>query len=231
MARAVTVAQIMASARERIDDAGGELVEDAPLRTYINQAYGKYYDILTSAEPEYFKAEASFNTVAGTRLYALPTGWFGTMYVDRLRSGDDYTPIRRIRPHERLMFSQRGEPVCYQVESAQLAIYPRPDAVYTLRHSYIPVWTALTADGDTIDGLLGNEDLIELEVAVRAMSKEFNGNAPVGLLGERKMALERLQEKAFQRNVIEAQVVGLGEVDNGGWHGQLDGDWTGRRGF
>jgi len=232
MARVVTVAEIMAGARERIDDAGGDLVEDTPLISYINQAYGKYYDVLVSADPAFFQAEATITTVAGTRAYALPSNWFGTMFVDRLVSGDEYLPVPRLRPNKRLRFTERGCPLYHQVEGGQIAIYPRPDSVYTLRHTYVPVWTKITAGTQEIDGLLGNEDLIELECAVRAMSKEFDGNAPPGLVAERADALARLSEKAFQRNVIEAQVVGLGEVDDGPYgEGLLEGDWRGRRGF
>ena len=154
------------------------------------------------------------------------------MFVDRLISGDEYLPVQRLRPDQRLTFTERVEPQRYQIEGGQLALYPRPAAVYTLRHTYIPVWTAITLSTQTIEGLLGNEDLIELECAVRALSKEFDGNAPAGLVAERKEALERLQEKAFQRNVIDAQVVGMDNVDRGPWSsGYLEGDWTGRRGF
>jgi hypothetical protein len=232
VARAVLVSDIMIGARERIDDAGGALVEDTPLILYINQAFGKYYDVLVSADPAFFQAEATVTTVAGTRSYNLPSDWFGTMFVDRLVSGDQYLPVERLRPDQRLLFTERGEPRRYQIEAGKLALYPKPDTVYTVRHTYVPVWTAITSNGQTIEGLLGNEDLIELECAVRALSKEFDGNAPVGLVAERGAALERLQEKAFQRNVIDAQVVGMGNVDRGPWSpGYLEGDWQGRRGL
>lgn len=233
MPRAVLVSDIMTSIRERIDDAGGELVEDGPLIAYINQAYGKYYDVLVKADPAFFQAEATISTVAGTRSYTLPTTWVGTMYVDRLVSGDEYLPLKRLRPDQRLKFTERGEPRCYHIEGGQLAIYPRPDTVYTLRHTYIPVWTALVSPAgvQTIEGLLGNEDLIELECAVRALSKEFDGNAPAGLIAERAEALARLEERAFQANVIDAQVIGMDNVDGGPYDDYLEGNWRGRRGF
>lgn len=231
MPRLVTVSDIMLGARERIDDAGGALVEDTPLILYINQAFGKYYDILVSAEPAFFQAEATVTTVAGTRPYNLPDDWYGTMFVDRLVSGDEYQPVKRLRPDQRLAFTERGQPCRYQVEGGKLAIYPRPDSIYTLRHTYVPTWTKITDSANQIDGLLGNEDLIELECAVRALSKEFDGNAPAGLVAERSDALERLQSKA-DRNLIEAQVVGMDNVDQGPWSpGYLEGDWNARRGF
>jgi hypothetical protein len=226
MPRSVLVSAIMAGARRRADDdVDKALTQDDPeLISYIDQAYGAYYDVLVSADPEYYQVETSFSTVAGTKLYALPTNWSGTKHVDRLE-GQRYIELGRLQPHERNYYAEPGLPCRYRVEQGQLALYRTPSSVITIRHTYVPVWTALTADTQTIDGLLGNEDLIEIEVAIRLLEKEDIDVS--GLVAKRSAALERLQARAFQHNVIDAQVVGLGNIDAGGV--LEEGDWPGRR--
>lgn len=211
MPRDVLVSDIIAGARERANDKNARLADDPTMIKYVETAYGKYYQLLSDADPAYYQIDTNFQTVAGTKLYPLPTGWFGTMHVGRL-SGVHYVRLSRIAGDEVLDYSLTGQPCYYQVESAQMALYPTPDAVYTIRHIYVPTWTKITLATQTIDGLMGNEELIELELAIRLKGKEEAEKSD--LVAERQMAIERLAKLAFQRNIIDSQIVGAKFVDD-----------------
>ncbi len=240
MPREVTVQAIIDAARRRADDFEDEaLANDDELLTYVDQAYGKHYDLLVTAEPAYFQTVQTVNTVAGTKTVALPADWYATVHVDILEGGATYDNLDRLQIHERLCYQEQGRPCRYQLEGAALALYPTPSSVYTIRHTFIPVWAPLTLTtlaGDplvvvnrTIDGLLGNEDLIELEVALRLKEKEEKeGQTMTILLQKRDEALERLTAKAFQRSIVDAQVAGGRNLSRY----RAEGDWPRRgRGF
>lgn len=212
MTRSVLVSAMMAGARQRAADTGGALAADPELISYIDQAYGLYYGTLVEADPAFYQVKTTFVTVAGTEGYALPAAWWGTMHLGILIGGH-YSKLERLNVDEVFDYPTNGRPRKYQIEGGQIALYPTPDAVYTLKHIYVPVWTALTAGAQAIDGLLGNEELIELEAAIRLKEKE---EADVsGLVAKRDMALTRLMKQSFQRNVVDAQVAGESFIDDG----------------
>lgn len=211
MPRNVLVADIIAGARDRANDKNARIADNATLIKHVETAYGKYYQLLADADPAYYQQDTTFLTVAGTKLYAVPGNWFGTMHVAR-QSGNQWIRLDRIAADEVFDYPINGLPCHYQIETGLLALYATPDSVYTIRHVYLPTWTAITSDSQTIDGLMGNEELIELDVAIRLKGKEESEKSD--LVAERKDAIERLAKLAFQRNIIDSQVVGNKFVDD-----------------
>lgn len=222
MARSVLVSDLMAGARSRANDVTGALADDPTLISFINQAYGLYYDTLVRADPAFYQAEASFATVNGTKAYSLPTGWISTLHVGRL-SGAKYQRLSRLNADEAFDYGVNGTPIKFQPEAGQLALYPTPAGVYTIKHLYVPAWTKLTSGAQEIDGLLGNEDLIESHVGVRLC--KIDEVDPIDCITERDAALARLAQQAFQRSVIDAQVAGEKLIDEGPYFGGRDRDY------
>lgn len=211
MPRNVLVSDIIAGARERANDKNARLADDPTMIKYVETAYGKYYQLLADADPAYYQIDTTLSTAIGNKLYPLPADWFGTMHVGR-RSGSFDVRLSRIPADEVLDYSVNGQPCYYQIESGQIGFYPTPDSAYTMRHIYVPTWTKITATSQSIDGLMGNEELIELELAIRLKGKEESEKSD--LVAERQMAVERLAKLAFQRNIIDSQVVGSKFVDD-----------------
>lgn len=212
MARSVLVSEMMSGARERANDPLGKLASDATLITYLNQAYGLYYALLVEADPAFYQAEQPVTTVAGTKAYALPATYLETLHVGR-SNGSRFLKLERLNVDEVFDYPVAGDPVKYQIEGGQLALYPTPAAAYSIKHIYIPTWTKFAAGTDVIDGLFGNEELIELEAAIRLRAKDEIEDAD--LIAKRDMALARVQKQAFQRNIVDAQVAGMKQIDEG----------------
>jgi hypothetical protein len=212
MPRSVLVSEMMTSAREHANDPTGKLASDPKLIAYLNQAYGLYYQTLVEADPAFYQTETTFSTVAGTKAYALPTDWISTIHVGRL-IGSRYSKLDRLNVDEVFDYAVNGCPTKYQPEGGQLALYATPDAAYTIKHIYIPSWTKLTDGAQEIDGLLGNEELIELEAAIRLRGKDEVDASD--LVARRDLALQRLMKQAFQRTVVDSQVAGEKFIDEG----------------
>lgn len=221
MPRAVLVSAMMASARQRANDKNGKLADDPTLISWINQAYGLYYELLVEADPAFYQAENPFSTVAGTKAYPLPATWISTLHVGRFINSR-YRRLHRLNVDEIFDFAIAGDPVKFQIEGGQLALYPTPSSAMPIKHIYVPAWTPLAAGSDQIDGLLGNEELIELEVAIRLRAvDEFDDS---DLVSKRDMAIQRVQKQAFNRTMIDSQVVGLKNIDEGPYVGGYDRD-------
>jgi hypothetical protein len=222
MPRSVLVSEMMTSAREHANDPTGKLASDSVLIGYLNQAYGLYYQTLVEADPAFYQTETTFSTVAGTKAYSLPLDWISTIQVGRF-NGSRYSKLDRLNVDEVFDYGVNGCPTKYQPEGGQLALYATPDGVYTIKHIYIPTWTKLTSGAQEIDGLLGNEELIELEAAIRLRHKDEIDDSD--LVARRDMALLRLKQQAFQRTVVDAQVAGEKFIDEGPGYGVRDRDY------
>lgn len=203
MARSVTVSTIMTRARRWANlERDTDFVTDAELIEYVDSAWTRLYKLYIAAWPERFQTEATVTTAAGTATYALPAAWFGTIGVDCL-DGGRYSALRALDEHERNDFQGSGSPEGFRVVGANLVIYPTPASVLTLRHIYVPTATALTATTDTIDGVLGHERLIELDVAIRLLTKEESDTSAVQ--AEYNKMRQEVEEEAQMRLVRSCQ--------------------------
>lgn len=99
---------------------------------------------------------ATFVTVAGTQIYALPVAATGPpatyAHIRTLWLGIPalaYTLNVRERQEVEWYIQTRGIPVMYAVQGAGISLAPVPDGVYTMKHVYIRPDTAMTSDSDT----------------------------------------------------------------------------------
>ncbi len=206
MALTRTLAQLRTAAKSRCDMENSSLVADSEWLRFINLGYAELYDKLVRARGfDYYGTTGTVNTVAGTATVALPTTMYKLWGVSASIGGSD-TPLRRMEISERDDFGgstansswQSGSPPWYMVRGASLLLRPVPDGVYTVTFWYVPHITALSADSDTVDGVNGWEEYIEITAAIQAVIKEEGDAAP--LLNERARMDARIDAMASDRD-------------------------------
>lgn len=164
-------------------------VSTAEWTNYINGSYMELYGLLVTAFEDYYIATPHEFTTDGTNQnFALPTtpAMFKLLGVDLQAQASSLWVT--LKP---LTFLERN--------SMGLVNSPIPAAGQTLRLWYVPVLTALSADGDlTVDILNGWEEFIVVDAAMKAMAKE---ESDVSVLMARKQGLKtRLEGEAANRD-------------------------------
>ncbi len=210
MARSVLVSLIMTRARRWADmESDTDFVSDAELLDYVDAAWTRLYSLYVKAWPERFQTTATITTVAGTSTYALPTDWFGTIAVDVL-TGTQYSALRHLQEEERNDFqTSTGAPVGFRVIGSNVQLFPTPGAVYSLRHTYVPTATAITLSSQSIDGVLGHERMIELDVALRLKAKEESDGS--ALFAEYQRMRVEVEEEAQMRLISTPRTIAMTE--------------------
>lgn len=222
MARSVAVSVIMTRARRWANmERDTDFVSDAELLEYVDSAWTRLYALYAKAWPERFQTTQTVTTSSGTATYALPADYLGTISVD-CQVGSVYYPLPLIEEYQRNDF-QTGysvNPAGYRVIGENLVVIPTPTATLSIRHTYLPTATPITSSATTIDGVLGHERLIELDVALRLKAKEEADTA--ALFAEYMRLREEVEEEATMRSVRTGQTIaitrdwiGLGRFDRG----------------
>jgi hypothetical protein len=212
MARSVAVSTIMLRARRWANmERDTDFVPDAELIEYVDSAWTRLYKLYAAAWPERFQTEQTIATVVGTATYAVPADWMSTISVDRYL-GAEWVDLLPIEEQDRNSFQFQGDPVAFRVIGDNLTLYPTPGAGLTLRHIYLPTAVSITDPAQIIDGILGHERMIELDVAIRLKAKEESDSSQ---LQSKYDAIEiEVMEEAQMRILRSAQTVGM---VNDGW--------------
>lgn len=196
----VTLATLKTRCRDRADMTGSDFIEDDELLEYINSSYTELYDILVSKFEDYYTPAPTAFTIASGNTYTLPSDFYKLRGVDYLISGSDYVPLRRFNFNERnantRIHNLRNAPIIkYRVTGNKLYIEPADNAVGSYQLWYIPLFTPLSSDSDTIDGVNGWEEYIVVDVAIKMLEKEESDTT----------SLERAKERLLQRIEVMAQ--------------------------
>lgn len=203
MARSFTLAQLRTKVRERADIENSTFIDDTELNGYISASYARLHELLVQSGIAYFESEQTITTVAGTASYALPAAYYATIGVDFQRSTGQYLPLRRIMVQERNMFpaSAADRSFAYRIVGSNVVLYPTPSAVQTYRHLYVPIATNLSADGDTVDGIAGWEELIINDAARKCLAKEESDTSAI----EREIARDeaRIENARLSRYLAD----------------------------
>lgn len=173
MALTVTLLTLRTLVRERTDQVNSTQVLDATLTRWINVGMRHYVRHLVAADPDFYVLETSVNTTAGTLEYTLPAGFLLLRGVDKVegsyrRALKGFTWVDRNRrrgffagaPRARVIRGGRdGSGVRLQFDSD-----PGTTTAGYLVH-YCGVPSDLSADGDTLDDVLGLTDYVVVYAA------------------------------------------------------------------
>jgi len=220
MARTVTLATLRTRVRQLADLENSAFVSDTELTDKINEAITELYDLLVrAAGDEYYATTSSITTTAGTAAYALPATFYKLCGVDWTNppSGgtatlEPYTLLARnmfTGEANGWSFYQRPR---YRLNRTNINFIPTPDAGQAITLHYVPTPTALSADGDTFDGIDGWEKLVVYTAAIECLIKEESD--PSALMALREQVRQRIESQASERDIgAPAAVTDVGTLD------------------
>lgn len=171
-----TLAQLRTRIRFDGDFENSRVISDARLLEVINASAREVWDWYAEKRRDLLITEQSGPPamVPNTATVALASNLYRLEQVEIL-DGGQYYRVHPVNVHEAWRFntswaSPRG--FRYRVQANNLVFVPTPKAAYTLRVYYIPTLTALSADGDTFDGINGFEDLLIVRSILRLLRRE-----------------------------------------------------------
>jgi hypothetical protein len=177
---AATLAQLRTRAQRRADRENSSFVATAEWTDLINEAGAELHDIVVLSFEDYLLTSGTVSIVAGTQSYALPSDFYKERGVDYTSGGTTYT-LRPFLFRERNYYGGLGGLVSddvanlrYQILGSNIRFVPSPAGSGTVTLWYIPTYTALSADADTISTAYapGWEAFIVLGAAIKALKKE-----------------------------------------------------------
>lgn len=203
----IALSVLRTRAKQRADLENSDFIEDSEWLTYINGSYARFYDMLVGRFVDWYVEDPLDFTVSSGSTYALPFDFYKLLGVDRLVSGSDYVALRPFnfadRNKRRASDAFRGlyPNVQYRIMGTNLRFTPEDQATGDYRLWYVPTYTPLSADTDTIDNVNGWEDWIILDAARKALVKEESDITAVVM--ELRELEKRIEEMAQQRDIGE----------------------------
>ena len=190
-----------------------EFISDSELNSFINASYAELYDILVSRFEDYFTTTSSHTVSAGSSSFAVPSDFYKLRGVDRqIGASNDYYALLKFNFSERnwrnrrlnrTLFGQSN--INYRLVGNNVELVPEDHAAGTYKLWYVPVYTTLTLDSDTIDGVNGWEEYIVVDGCIKCLEKEESNTAT---FERQKAKLEqRIEEMASLRDLEQPERV------------------------
>jgi len=153
VARVVTLLNLRTWARQLSDTENDDSITDAELTALANRHYPEVYDLLIEAgPPEFFSSSTTVSVTTGTIAYALQADFRALLGVYVHESTDERRPLMPMPE------GSRGQ-------------YKAPTQSVTVTLEYLPAAGTLSANGDTVDGVSGWEELIVARMSRDVMVK------------------------------------------------------------
>jgi hypothetical protein len=231
MAKTVTLASLRNQVRQRANMEASLFVTDTEVNQYINNSLGAFNDLLIAADASYTRKSYTFTLISGTATYSLPTDFRSLCGVEyaNTASPTGWLDVRSLPFQERNRYTLMPAvvtsyvpPFRYFLNGSSVTLAPTPSASGTVQLWYIPAFTTLASDSDTVDGVNGLEEFVILDAAIKCLQKE-ESDVSVNL-AQRAELVARIQAMAKDRDSNEPARVS----DNGtlfGWNGG-GGPWS-----
>jgi hypothetical protein len=218
---AKTLANMRTSAKYYADMENSEAFTTAMWTEWINRGVEDLWDVLTRAGGAdiFGKRATPITIVAGTSDYSLAAD-FHQLIGDWISDSSNVPQQRKVRKwgweDEADLRLISGEltnlrrRIIHNGTNRVVSFLPVPTVGGKWNYSYIPKPTALSADGDTFDGLNGWEEYAEIVAAIKAKNKEETD--PSGLI----MDLNRIAAKIRSNmdNMDQSEGDGVRKVES-----------------
>jgi flagellar biosynthesis/type III secretory pathway chaperone len=204
---AYTLLQLRTLARQRADMENSQTVTDAELTNYINDSYGELYDLLVSEFEDYYLASPSTFTIAsGANTSALPADFYKLRGLDFQLSAGEWVTVRQFNFASRNQrsnlvsrLSREARGIAYRVMGQYIRLEPAADAAGTYQLWYVPRFTRLTGDSDTMGDVLDFAEYVIIDAAIKMLIKEESDIQPLVL--QKQAMVQRVQTMAKNRSV------------------------------
>lgn len=196
MANTTQLQDIRTAALDYADMTGSGFPVDARVNGYINAALSKLHRAIADSNQDYFQSEQSISLVSGTETYALPSDYYKTLQMWHSDNSRRY----KVAPYGWKQSSgYRTSPV----------------ASGTVLHWYIPDFTKLVNDTDTVQSSLPNgwEDFAALFAACRLLMREESD--PSMLRAERDQLFSEILNSIEPRSYADNMAI---EDSSGRWN-------------
>ena len=202
-----TLLQLREAVRTKGDYPSSPVMTDAFVTQSINEALAELYELVSDQFQGHYDTSSEVVTVAGTQTVNLPAAMLNLRALDWKRATDHYTPLRRISMTQSYAYQGRGLPSAYMLYGGTapgtIRLFPVPSAVYTLRVTYEPLFTALASDSDSFDFRNGWEEYVHQAALLRLDARE---ERPLGdRMGLIDRARQRIIGSAGKRNSAEPE--------------------------
>ena len=221
MANTKTLLELRTESRQRADQENSDFISDAELTGYINASYGEWYDIIVSRFEDYFTLDVELTIASGSSTLTLPTDFHKLRGVDFKLSNNDFYNLQKFNFNQRNVYSNRNltriatnrfNRVYRIIGSSDVQVLPEDNAPGTYKLWYVPIFTPLVSDSDTVNGYNGWEEYIIVDAAIKMMQKE---ESDVSVLMVQKQALlERIQSAAQNRDFDGIETVTDSSLNN-----------------
>jgi hypothetical protein len=205
---AETLASLRDQARLRADMQNSKFVSDAEFNQYISDSYAELYDLLVSKFEDYYTADPLVFHVDSGNTYDLPVDFYKLKGLDRaLSDSNDWYTLRPFTFEDRnarrsaTRFRGLYPAIRYRIFGNKILFSPDDQAAGNYRMWYIPRYTPLVNDTDTVEDVIGWEVYIVVDAAMKALQKE---ESDISVIMAMKQALiARIDTMAANRDVGE----------------------------
>jgi hypothetical protein len=213
---ATTFGAIITKAQQRADMVNSSFISDSEWEGMANATLQHLYEKLIEAYgADYLVQQSSdFTTDGVTDTLTLPTDFFKLLGVDiKVNAGQNaWRSVYRFNFADRNQYSIHGVVTVlggswtrYRLRGTKLWLTPLPAAGQTLRFWYAPLFTPLTLDADSFDGINGWEEWAVNDIAMKALAKEESDLS--GVMALQQVQNDRLQSIIDNRDAGEPATV------------------------
>lgn len=184
-------------------------ITDVYLNKEIQTAFGHFWRIVDEAHQGWWDTEGNVTTTANVPYVALPADCKVVKGIDRL-DGTDYVEMPQVGLDQRNRFSPTSDkPLAHRLSARGIELYPKPNAVYTLRVTYTPKPPQLS-ENTQYDFYDGWEDYVIEKVLyeVDSMTRQPLGDREKKL----DVAEKALRASSGQRRQSEPEYLRLREL-------------------
>lgn len=211
MARLRTLAELRDAARDACNQDDSLFVSDAQANARLSSSAARWYAMIGRCDPSRFWASTDIATTAGTQDYALPAAFasvIGCEIVDGTRTIRllPYNPQERLGVGDTspsgLRYHVRGSlgTQAGAVANGERIVFQPDPGGRTIRVHYMRAPAVLSADADTVDGVVGWDDWIVFDVAAFMARKADDFELAAQLTAERDKIERDIERDATSRD-------------------------------
>lgn len=207
----IALEDLIEGALEKADMQNSHFRSSDEIKNYVNASVEELYDLVVLRYEDYYVETVEFTIASGNDGYTIPQLVYKIKGLDLL-SGSDWLNVDRFNFEERnrgqqqLLLTSIYSDVRYRAIGSTIKIIPKDNAPGTYRLWYIPRFTDLVDDSDTLQADLEQwHEYVMVDVAIKLLAME---ESDVSVLMAQKAALQnRIQNAASNRDAGQPEVV------------------------
>lgn len=192
MARSFTGTELIDMAKDLSDHESSSTLSAAQWLSWLSSSWARYHARFVKTGTGFVEGVQTI-TGTGALTYALPSDYFGTTSVS-FDAGSGYIPLEHISVLSRDSYAipnGGGQAIAWRRAGSYLELLPAPGSG-SYRHIYQTGVSRITSAATSLSFDLGFEELLVLDMAIRAKMKEEVSTSD--LRSERDALLGELEE-------------------------------------